>query len=139
MRVVLGTNVLVSMAIRSTKLQRLRNAWETGRFTALVMTYLLSEVEDVLTRPKLSRYFDQEDIGAFIELVTTLGAAVTLKQPHPEFRDPRDRFLLAMLRDGEADVVVTGDIRLLELKTFEDKPIINPTTFMADYLVDDDE
>lgn len=131
MRVVLDTNVLVSMAIRSTKLQPLRNAWETRRFTTLITTYLLSEVEDVLTRPKLARYLDAEDIEAFMEQVTTLGEAVTLKQPHPEFRDPKDRYLLAMLRDGEADILVTGDSLLLELKTFEEKPIMNPTEFLT--------
>jgi uncharacterized protein len=131
MRVVLDANVLVSMAIRSTKLQPLRNAWETRRFTALITTYLLSEVEDVLTRPKLARYLDPEDIEAFMELTTTLGEAVTLKQPHPEFRDPKDRYLLAMLRDGEGDVLVTGDVRLLELENFAGQTIMNPTTFMT--------
>jgi uncharacterized protein len=100
--------------------------------------YLLSEVEDVLTRPKLSRYLDTEDIKAFMEQVTTLGEAVTVEQPHPEFRDPKDRYLLAMLRDGEADVLVTGDIRLLELEAFEEKPIMNPTTFITRYLLEDD-
>jgi uncharacterized protein len=130
MRVVLDTNVFVSMAIRSTKLQPLRDAWETERFTALMTTYLLSEVEDVLTRPKLARYLGAGDIKTFIDLMTTLGEAVTLNQPHPEFRDPKDRYLLAMLRDGGADVLVTGDRLLLELEEFEEKPIMNPANFL---------
>jgi predicted nucleic acid-binding protein len=49
----------------------------------------------------------------------------------PDFPDPKDRYLLAMLRDGEADVLVTGDTLLLELKRFEEKPMISPAQFMA--------
>jgi uncharacterized protein len=131
MRVIFDTNVYVSMAIRSTRLKPLRDAWETELFTTLITTYLLAEVEDVLSRPKLAPYLDAEDIEAFMGQVKTLGEAVTVKQPHPEFRDPKDRYLLAMLRDGEADVLVTGGVLLLELNHFEGKPVVNPVQFMA--------
>jgi uncharacterized protein len=138
MRVVFDANVFVSMALRSKKLQPLRNAWETRRFTVLVTTYLLAEVEDVLLRPKLANYLNLEEVKTFMELVTTLGEAVVIKQPHPEFADPKDRYLLAMLRDGEADILVTGDALLLGLKSLQEKPIVNPAQFMA-YLLDDDK
>jgi putative PIN family toxin of toxin-antitoxin system len=138
MRVIFDTNVYVSMAIRSTKLKPLRDAWETGLFTTLITTYLLAEVEDVLRRPKLAPYLDVEDVTAFMEQVKTLGEAVIVKQPHPEFRDPKDRYLLAMLRDGEADVLVTGDVLLLELESFLNKPILNPAQFIV-YLEKDKE
>lgn len=131
MRVIFDTNVFVSFALGSRALAPLQNAWQTGRFTVLVSTYLLAEIEDVLKRPKLAPYLDLDDIEAFLELVTLLGEAVIVKQPFPEFSDPKDRYLLAMLRDGEGDVLVTGDAALLELETFEGKTIVNPTAFIT--------
>lgn len=61
MLVVLDSNVLVSFAIRSSKLQPLQNAWRAKRFTSLVSLYLLAEVEDVLSREKFERYITRED------------------------------------------------------------------------------
>jgi uncharacterized protein len=130
MGVIFDANIFVSMALRSKKLQRLRDAWEDKQFTVLLSTYLLSEVQDVLSRPKLARYLDEESRESFMQLIKDLSEAVTVKQPHPKFRDPKDRYLLAMLRDTDAEMLITGDSALLELGMFEEKLIINPTEFL---------
>lgn len=121
----------MSFALGSQALEPLQNAWKAGRFTLLVSHYLLLEVNTVLKRDKFAKRVTSEDREAFLNNITALAEAVVVKQPFPDFRDPKDRYLLAMLRDGEADVLVTGDIRLLELKTFEGKPIMNPTELLT--------
>ena len=120
--------MLVSLAIRR-RLQPLRDAWEKEQFTVLVSAYLLAEVEDVLRRPKLASYVDAADATQFTRLLRALGEPVSFGQPHPAFSDPKDRYLLAMLRDGGADLLVTGDKALLALESFEGRPILSPAQF----------
>ena len=114
MRVVLDGNVLVSMAIRGQRVQPLRDAWEGGHFTALVSAYLLAEVGDVLRRPKLAPFVGAEDATRFVRLLRALGEPVSPELPHPEFSDPEDRYLLAMVRGGGAGFLITGDKALRE-------------------------
>lgn len=52
------------------------------------------------------------------------------KQPFPEFGDPKDRYLLAMLKGSDAEALVTGDGALLELGAFENKLILTPADFL---------
>ena len=130
MRIVLDSNVLVSMAIRSRRLQPLRDAWEGGRFTALVSAELLAETEDVLRRPKLATHLSTADVAPFLRLLRALGEPVSLTLPYPEFSDPKDRYLLAMLRDGDADLLVTGDKALLKMEQFEGKSILSAAAFV---------
>lgn len=53
------------------------------------------------------------------------------KLPHPNFSDPKDRYLLAMLRDSDAELLVTGNKVLLAVEHFEGKPILLPAAFLA--------
>ena len=54
-----------------------------------------------------------------------------MTKPFPEFGDPKDRYLLAMLRDSDAEALVTGDKALLVLDDFEGRPIISPADFLT--------
>jgi putative PIN family toxin of toxin-antitoxin system len=46
-------------------------------------------------------------------------------------RDPKDNFLLALVKDGNADYLITGDDDLLVLETFEKTKIVTLTDFEA--------
>ena len=131
MRVVLDSNVLVSFALRSPALKALQIAWRAKRFTSLISFYLLAEVEDVLGREKFVPYLTVEDRTRFVRDLQALSAIVQPRQPFPEFGDPKDRYLLAMLRDSEAELLVTGDKLLLALETFEAKPVVTPAGLLA--------
>ena len=131
MRVILDTNVYVSMAIRSVALEPLRGAWETKRFSTLISIYLLVEVEAVLKRTKFAPLISKAAAERFLERVAQLGEPTMLKLPHPDFSDPKDRYLLAMLRDSDAELLITGDKTLLALKSFDHKPILPPAGFLA--------
>ena len=52
MRVVLDTNIFVSMALGG-QIGQINDAWKLGKFTLLVSEAILSEYLDVLQRPKL--------------------------------------------------------------------------------------
>jgi putative PIN family toxin of toxin-antitoxin system len=129
MRVVLDTNVLISLAIGSRALKPIEDAWRAGRFTLLTSSYLLFEVKAVLARPKFTHYLTADQAARFVSRLETLSEAISIKQPFPEFSDAKDRFLLAMVRH-QADILVTGDGALLALEHFETAVIISPRAFI---------
>lgn len=128
MRVVVDTNVFVSIAIGGRALAPIRDAWEAGRITLLISEPLLSELEEVLSREKLARYFRGGRQRAYLEAIEKVGEWVYPEEPYPEFADVKCAYLLAMLRLG-GDVLVTGDKALLDLEHFEDTVILSPRDF----------
>jgi len=134
MQIILDANIYISFAIRSTALKPLRDAYSAEKFTPLVSTYLLAEVENVLNRPKFDKYIKQDEKELALKRIITLAKIIQIKQPFPEFSDHKDRYLLAMLRDSEAEILVTGDKKLLAVETYNDKTIISPQNFMNKYI-----
>jgi uncharacterized protein len=133
MRVVVDTNIIVSMALaEGGTVQPLRQRWRGGEFTVLGSSHLLGEVAEVLEYPRLSALLTPETKKTTLADLETLSESVELEEPSPTFDpDEDDSYLLAMLRDGEADCLVTGDKKLLELGRFEGTPIINAAQFLS--------
>lgn len=118
-RVVLDTNVLVSALITpagssAQLLLKLRD----GEFEAIVSALLLSELSDVLKRPKFRRYVSEREVDEYVELVRRAGVAVDDPQPsgEPLTTDPGDQFILDLARAAHADAIVSGDPHLLDLR-----------------------
>lgn len=129
MKVVLDTNVLIALAFGGGEtMQRLAQAWQAGRFTILTCEELVEEFAAVLERPHLKGRFKGET-RALVEDLLKAGEFVVLKEPYPNAPDERDRFLLALLRDGGGEALVTGDRVMLELEGFEDVPIMTARAF----------
>jgi putative PIN family toxin of toxin-antitoxin system len=88
---------------------------------------LLEEIAEVLTRPAMTKRLAAagETAGAITKAY--LGA-VELVEPIkiPRIaRDPDDDHALACARAAHADLIVSGDADLLDLKTFERIPIVS--------------
>ena len=119
MRVVLDTNVLLSSTwAKAGQLLLIREAWQAGHFSVLVSEPLLKEVESVMAYPKLAKLLTEERRAGLLHRLERLTEPVVCREPYPKSPDPADDFLLAMLRDGEADLLVTGDRALLALESF---------------------
>lgn len=132
MRVIFDTNLLVSMALsKGGTLEIVWRLWRTRRFEVLVSQPLVDEVKDVLERPKLAKFLSKTRRNAILSDLEQLALSTEISTPYPTFPDPDDRFLLAMIRDGAADVLVTGDKMLLELQTFEGVPIVGAAEFLG--------
>jgi putative PIN family toxin of toxin-antitoxin system len=134
MRVVVDTGVFVSALIRrqGTTGDVLR-ALRDGRFTAIYTTSILVEVIDVLGRaPFRTKYhIEPDDITALINLIRLRGELVTPQHNVTVCRDPKDDKFLEAALAGRADCVVSGDVDLLDLTTFEGIPILRPAEFLA--------
>jgi putative PIN family toxin of toxin-antitoxin system len=129
-RVLLDANVFVS-AIHRGPSHRIAQRWlRTGSFEIVMCPELLAEVSEVLTqRPRLRRWIDLEAAGTFIE---TIRAVVELVGDPLEVeaatRDRDDDYLVALAREHDADLIVTGDRDLLDWAG-QESPVITPAAF----------
>lgn len=90
---------------------------------------LLQEFYDSANRAKFRRWFTEESIDELIQLINSIGEEVLVTSDIDVCRDPKDNYLLALVKDAEADYLVTGDKDLLILGSFANARIINYRTF----------
>ena len=131
-RAVLDTNVLVSALISpggpsAALLLELR----AGAFELVVSPLLLSELREVLGRPKFRRYATEAEAAAYADLIRH--EATVLDDPAPSARpfsaDPDDEYLVDLARAAAADALVSGDAHLLVLR--DRLPVLTPAQFLA--------
>ena len=132
MKVVLDTNVLLSglMAPDSTP-GRILAAWFEARFDVVISLDQLAEIGRVLAYPKIHRklQWDEQRIEQFIRQLYIRAEVIELPAVSVEVpRDPKDVPILATLKAAGADVLVSGDRDLLELRG--QYPIQTPAEFV---------
>ncbi|SRR5260221_13687074 len=114
-RIIIDTNLWISFLI-TRDLKRFDEKIKKNRIKILFSLELMEEFIAVAERPKFKKYFDKKDIEQLIELFDVYGEIIDVKSSMKICRDPKDNFLLALAKDGKADVLITGDKDLLELK-----------------------
>ena len=131
-RVVLDTNALISHMLKpsSTAGRAVRHAMENGRVLASDAT--MTELADVLSRPKFDAYVTVQERHAFLRLLLRVVDYVSALAVIQACRDPKDDKFLELAVAGEASVIVTGDVDLLALHPFRDIRIVTPAAFLSD-------
>jgi putative PIN family toxin of toxin-antitoxin system len=131
-RAVLDTNVLVSALLSpggpsAALLLELR----AGAFELVASPTLLGELREVLGREKFRRYVTEAEVVAYIDLIGH--TATILDDPAPSARplsaDPGDGYLVDLARAAAADVLVSGDAHVLDLRN--QLPVMTPAEFLA--------
>lgn len=132
-RAVVDTNILVRALIKpegtvGPVLHRLRN----GEFEIILSEPLLTELVDVLNRPRIKDKYslESEDIETVLALLLLRGQTVTPIERIDVCRDPRDNMVLEAALMAEVDVIVSGDKDLLVLDSFRSIPIVEPVAFL---------
>jgi putative PIN family toxin of toxin-antitoxin system len=117
-RAVVDPSVFVSAFIGSPDAGpgRLVDAWRDRRFILVVSPLLLAELGEVLSRPKFARWAGDGRAEAY---VAGFGARSERQLdpsqvPPKEVRDPKDDYLVALVRATQADVLVSLDRDLLD-------------------------
>ena len=128
MRIVADTNVIVSAFLWGGVPRQLLNAAEGQRIELFTSRALIAELEDVLSRGKFavqlseSRFTSAYLLSRYTQLAALIGPVeVTV----PELRDPDDAAVLACALAAQADLIVSGDKHLRNLKTYQNIPIVN--------------
>jgi uncharacterized protein len=133
-RVVLDTNVLASALIRRQGVAGLiLHYLRDGRFSLVYSVPLMVELVEVLSRPKIQQkyHIQIDDITAIINLIRLRGELVTPTKQISACRDPKDNHLLEAAVEGKADVIVTGDLDLLDMSEFSSIPILRVSEFLT--------
>ena len=126
-RVVLDTNVFVSALLGKGSPAHLYESFIKGRFWLIISHPVLSEVAEVLTRPRLG--IDPADIKTAFRLLRHQALIVHPRKTIKACRDPKDNMVLECAVAGNADFIVTGDRDLLVLDPFRGVRIISPAAF----------
>jgi uncharacterized protein len=116
-RLVLDTNTLISRMLmpRGTAGRAVDKALAAG--VLLASEASLTELADVLSRPKFDRYVSREERRQFLSLLGGVVRVIHIQHRIQACRDPKDDMLLHVALNGEAQFLITGDQDLLVLGT----------------------
>lgn len=127
---VLDTNVLVSGLGWRGAPARVVDAAVRGRFVLVTSEPLLDELGRVLAYPKLRRAFPDPD--AMVQLVREITIVVEPAEAVSVAEEDEDNRPLEAALEARADVVVTGDERLLASgPTFQGVRLLRPRDFLT--------
>ncbi len=133
--VVLDTNVLISASFRKKDsvpyqiLQALRDE----KFILITTREILAEIEEVLHYERVLKVtkMTEQEIKKFIEdlidLAFIVPGDVVVKTVE---KDPDDDKFLAAAKEGRANIVVSGDKPLLNIKEYHGIKVVTPADFL---------
>jgi putative PIN family toxin of toxin-antitoxin system len=122
-KVILDTNLWISFLI-SKNYSFLDNFIEKGKVKLIFSEELFTEFLTVTERPKLKKYFTENEINHVIKVINQYGVLTEVNSKTTICRDIKDNFLLNLAVDSEADYLVSGDNDLLTIKEIEKTKII---------------
>jgi len=123
LRAVLDTNVLISAIISDGKPRELLKKGTANQFSIVTSNLILKELITVLRRPKFKT--PEDEIQKIIIALLRSSEVIKVKSKFTEVKeDPKDDMIINTAHDGRADVIVSGDNHLLELKNFRGIKII---------------
>ena len=131
MRVVLDTNVLISGLMLPKSLPgRIVEAWRSGSFGLILSEPMVEEIGQLLAYPKIRKRigWSDDDIGNFLLLLRLKAEVVSIEGVDATVpNDEADTPVLAALIAGNAELLVSGDSDLLDLRN--DYSFISPSEF----------
>ena len=126
MRVVLDTNILIGALItKGTPPDSLYQAWLRGDIELVTSTAQLTEIDNVLSRPRLQKYVDADEASVIVQ---DMGTRALVLDEIPVVNlspDPKDNPILATAIAGKADLIISGDKKhILSLEHVEGIPVV---------------
>ena len=132
-KAVLDTNVVISALLFRGEISRIHALWKERAFTIAASKEILEEYIRVLAYPKFN--LTEKEIEDIIkeELLPYVEPVPAVEKLIGACEDPDDDKFLACLMASEADVLVSGDAHLLNLKKFNGRPIITASRFLKKF------
>ena len=110
MRVVLDINILIGALItKGTPPDSLYQAWLRGDIELVTSTVQLTEIDNVLSRPRLQKYVDADEASVIVQ---DMGTRALVLDEIPVVNlspDPKDNPILATAIAWKADLIISGD------------------------------
>lgn len=128
MRVVLDTNIVVSGYLGGA-VEAIIVAWKSGEFTLIITEAIIDEYLSILKRPKFK--IEQVEIEDFSALLMNKAEfVIPLEHINAIPNDESDNKFLDAAVAGQANIIVSGDQHLLELKSFREIEIVTAKEFL---------
>ena len=131
LRLVIDTNILISGLMSVNSLPQQVFDYATSQAILLISDEVQSEIENVISRPKLQKYITLERRTKFLSELSKQVERVTINQQIRACRDPKDDKFLELDVCGEANYIITGDADLLDLHPFQNISIIKAASFLT--------
>lgn len=135
MRVVADTNIVVSGLLWNGNERRLMDAARDGIVGLVTSRALLTELEDVLCRPKFKSRLTRNNVerSFLVEAYSELADVVVTRLLDIAIaRDPDDDEVLACAIAGDCETVVTGDEDLLVVNQYQGIRILRTAELLAE-------
>lgn len=131
MRVVIDTNVLISATFWTGKPKQLLNKVRQGEVTFLTSMILLDELKEILMREDKPFKLSAEEAERIVTAMRDLAEVVQTHSQVISCADEKDNRVLECAVDGAADCIITGDLHLLELRSFKGMRIVTVAEFLS--------
>ena len=129
-KVVFDTNILISGYLWKGSPRRAIDKIRRGEWIHLVSEETIEELIRVLAYAKFG--LKPEEIEPIIRDLMAISEYVEVRSKIDLVKaDPTDNIFLNLAIDGQADVIVSGDHHLLDLKEFNDIPITSVRKFLG--------
>jgi putative PIN family toxin of toxin-antitoxin system len=131
LRVVFDTSTAVSAVLlpRSVSRQAFDLASDSGKL--LLSEETLSELDEVLRRPKFDKYVSRLKRQEFLLALLEIAEVVRIDQRIVACRDPEDDKFLELAVAGRASHIVSGDGDLRSLNPFQGISILTASEFLS--------
>ena len=134
MRLVADTNTVISGLLWHGAPRRLLDAARAGKVSLFTSADLLVELEDTLSRAKFAERLERAGVTrrVLVQGYATLAAVIKPAAiPPAVLADLDDDAVLACAVAAQAQAIASGDSHLLNLKTYQDIPILTVNELLA--------
>ncbi len=133
-RYVFDANVIVSAALLPGSVRRQAFDVACAKGVILLSQAMLTELDDVLRRPKLNKYVSEHERMRFLIALLHEGELVDVAEMISDCRDPKDNRYLELAVGGHATCIVSGDADLLCLNPYRGIPILAARIFLNQHV-----
>jgi putative PIN family toxin of toxin-antitoxin system len=127
-KAVFDTNVFISALGWNAKPEHSLEAVFNDQITGYISPEIMREIALVMDYPHLD--FSDSEKQDFISIVAREFNIIQVEETVNICSDPDDNKFLECALASEADYIISGDSDLLELKQFNDIPILKPADFL---------
>lgn len=133
-RIVADTNILVSATISNKGAPaKIIQAWQKKKIEIIISPDILEEFRRVLFEEEIREYssWTEDEVRQLIQDLSISGIQTKGELKLSVIKeDPTDDKWLVAAIEGEADYIVTGDVHLKNLSSYEGIKIISPAEFI---------
>ncbi|MGC9528822.1 MAG: putative toxin-antitoxin system toxin component, PIN family [Limnospira sp.] len=130
MRCIFDTNTLISAIIFPNSIPGRAFNLALSRDIVLISAETITELYEVITRPKFDPYLTIEEREEFLESLLIRSELIEVLEESQICRDPKDDKFLNLAKSGAANYLVTGDKDLLILQNYSGTRILNARDFL---------